>query len=119
MIKLIRIEPSNNKNKKWSAFFNINDKEKKVDFGYKSKKDTKNDYTLHNDKQRRKNYLIRHKKDLNTNQPYRAGYLSIFILWNDKSLEKSINIYKSLLNKYNKGDKNVFKKYYEKLLNDF
>lgn len=47
----------------------------------------------HKDKEKRKNYIARHKKDLKTNDPQRAGYLSMFLLWNMETLNASIKDY--------------------------
>ena len=53
------------------------------------------DYTIHKDKDRRKNYRKRHKKDLKTNDPMRAGYLSYYILWGDDTdFNKNVENYK-------------------------
>ena len=117
MIELIKIVKSKLPTKKWTAHFKIDGKPKIVNFGYNSTTDKKNDFTLHNNEDRKRLYLLRHKKDLNTNQPYMAGYLSIFILWNLKSRQESIEKYKELLNEYNKtNDINVFKNYYNSML---
>ena len=76
-----------------------NGKEKKVHFGFKNPKDLKNDYTLNKDKERRARYRIRHKSDLDTKDPTRAGYLSYYILWGDStSLKKNISDYKKRFN---------------------
>ena len=49
------------------------------------------DYTQHHDKERRGRYRIRHKKDLATHDPKRAGFLSMEILWgNSTSLNKNV-----------------------------
>ena len=45
----------------------------------------------HQDKELKKNYLKRHLKDLKTNDYKRAGYLSIFLLWNKETLKESVN----------------------------
>jgi len=50
-------------------------------------------YIDHKDKEKRKNYIARHQKDLNTDDPQRAGYLSMFLLWNKTSLSASIKDY--------------------------
>jgi len=42
----------------------------------------------HQDKELKKNYLKRHLKDLETNDYKRAGYLSLFLLWNKPTLKK-------------------------------
>ena len=96
MVKLLKIVKSDKPLKKWTAIFKLdNDKEKKVDFGYYNKNDLKNDYTLHKDKERRERYRKRHEKDLKTNDPMRAGYLSYYILWGDStSMKKNIASYK-------------------------
>lgn len=53
------------------------------------------DYTKTKDKEQRKRYRQRHKKDLLTKDPTRAGYLSWYILWGDStSLRKNITDYK-------------------------
>ena len=57
------------------------------------------DYTITKDKEQRKRYRIRHKKDLNTNDPTRAGYLSMYILWgNSTSRKENIQTYKKRFN---------------------
>ena len=42
----------------------------------------------------RDSYRRRHKKDLETKDPMRAGYLSYYLLWNKKTLASSIKDYK-------------------------
>jgi len=57
------------------------------------------DYTLTKDKEQRKRYRERHKKDLDTNDPTRAGYLSYYILWGDStSRSENIKDYKKRFN---------------------
>ena len=99
-MKLLKIIKSDKPLKKWTAIFkNTDGKEKKVHFGYYNKNDLKNDYTLHKDKERRARYRIRHAKDLKTNDPTRAGYLSYYLLWGDStSLKKNIQDYKKRFN---------------------
>ena len=96
MVKLIKVVKSEKKKKKWKAIFKLdNEKEKTTHFGFNNPKDLKNDYTLHFDKERRERYRKRHEKDLKTNDPTRAGYLSFFLLWGDStSLKKNISTYK-------------------------
>ena len=43
------------------------------------------DYTLTHSKEQRDRYRTRHKKDLETNDPKRAGFLSYYILWGDST----------------------------------
>jgi hypothetical protein len=53
------------------------------------------DYTLTGDKDARLRYQIRHKKDLRTRDPKRAGYLSYYLLWGDStSLAENLAAYK-------------------------
>ena len=63
------------------------------------------DFTIHKDKERRERYISRHKKDLKTGDPMRAGYLSMYILWNKPSLKSSLADYKRRLNAYNRTGK--------------
>lgn len=91
IMKLLRIEPAQNPKKKWRAVFQSDTKEKHTEFG-----DSKSeDYTQHRDKERRDRYRKRHEKDLKTNDPTRAGYLSYYILWGDStSMKKNIQDFK-------------------------
>ena len=90
-MKLV-ISKSPNKDKKLVAKFFKEDKLiKTTHFGAKGM----SDYTLHKDKKRRALYRARHKKDLNTKDPMRAGYLSYYILWgNSSNLKTAIKDYK-------------------------
>ena len=89
------IKKSNAKNKKWTAIF-YDEKGKKVkttNFG-----DSRyEDYTQHKDKERRSKYRLRHKKDLDTGDYMKAGYLSYYILWGEsEALKTNINKYKKM-----------------------
>ena len=99
-MKLLKIIRSDKPLKKWTAIFlKDNGKEKKTHFGFDNVKDKLNDYTLHKSKERRERYRIRHKKDLKTNDPTRAGYLSYYLLWGDStSLRTNIKSYKKRFN---------------------
>jgi hypothetical protein len=96
MYKLVNIVKSPNEKKKWRANFydKENDKKKHTDFGASGMKD----FTITNDIDRRELYRQRHKKDLLTNDPTRAGYLSYWILWNKPTISASIQDYKSRFN---------------------
>jgi hypothetical protein len=53
------------------------------------------DFTIHKDKDRRERYRKRHKKDLDTKDFTRSGYLSFFVLWGDSSdFETAVKDYK-------------------------
>lgn len=57
------------------------------------------DYTITKDKEQRARYRSRHKKDLQTKDPTRAGHLSMFILWGESTSRKeNIKNYKKRFN---------------------
>ena len=102
-MKLEKVIKSDAKNKKFMAIFcmcngksNCCDKEKKkVHFGSKGM----DDYNITKDKEQRDRYRTRHKKDLETKDPTRAGYLSYYLLWGDStSLQENITDYKKRFN---------------------
>lgn len=91
MTKSVVIKKSTKPDKKLMAVFDIDGKKKTTHFGSKGM----DDYTKTKDKEQRKRYRQRHAKDLNTNDPTRAGFLSYYILWGDStSLDKNISDYK-------------------------
>jgi len=86
-LKLIKIVKSPNKKKKYRAYFNNG---KHTDFGavgYLS-------YINHKDDERKGRYILRHMKNENWKDPTKAGTLSLYILWNKKTLKASIADYK-------------------------
>ena len=105
-IKLISIKPLKTGNKKYEAKFEITNKNGKI-----TKRSTKfgakgmSDFTKHKDIDRRDRYISRHKKDLRTKDPTRAGFLSMYILWNKKTFKASLADYKRRLNIYNRTGK--------------
>ena len=89
-MKLVSVLKSQRKGKKWVAtFLDENDKYKHTHFG----REGMNDFTLTGDIDARNRYWTRHHKDLLTNDPTRAGYLSLYLLWNKPTLEASIKYY--------------------------
>ena len=90
------ISNSSKKDKKLMAeFFDGDKKVKTTHFGAKGM----DDYTLTGDKKARERYRTRHKKDLDTKDPTRAGFLSYYILWGDStSRDKNIKDYKKRFN---------------------
>ena len=78
MPRIIRLVEARDGKHKWIAEF---DSGKKTRFG----SEPYEDYTQHKDKERRELYRLRHKKDLETGDPTRAGYLSYYILWGDST----------------------------------
>ena len=95
-MKLLKVTASKDKNKRYSAHFIKKDdgKIKVVSFGSPDH----DNFTIHKDEKRKRAYLARHKKDLRTNDPTRAGYLSYFLLWNKPTLRQSIRDFKQKFN---------------------
>lgn len=82
MTKLLRVIRSPKEGKKWRAVFQSESgREKNVDFGAAGMQD----YTQHHDKERRERYRTRHRKDLQTKDPTRAGFLSYYVLWGEST----------------------------------
>ena len=93
----VTITDSTNPKKKLMAIFTNDDgkKIKTTHFG----QDGADDYTITNDKEQRTRYRNRHKKDLDTNDYKKAGYLSYHILWGSStSLQENIKKYKKRFN---------------------
>ena len=87
-MKLLSIKSSTRTAKKWVAEFDDGTKTHFGAVGY-------GDYTITGDKDKRSAYRSRHRKDLDTNDPTRAGYLSYYILWGDQQdMKKNIADYK-------------------------
>lgn len=82
----VDITPSPKKHKKYRAYFSNG---VVVDFGSASYED----YTTHNDEDRKHRYMKRHKRDLQTFDVFKPGYLSWFILWTFPSLDRGIEYY--------------------------
>ena len=100
-IKLVSIKRSTKKGKKLMATFETNGRTKIIHFGASGM----SDLTKHHDITRKNRYIFRHHKDLGTGNPVRAGYLSMFILWNKSSLQASISDYRRRLGVYNRTGK--------------
>ena len=83
---LVKISKAKDGKHKWTAIFE--EPTRTVHFGAKGY----TDYTLGATEEQKANYLTRHAKDL-LGDPTSAGYLSYYILWNKRSLTKSIKDY--------------------------
>ena len=91
-MKLLRIVRSTNPNKKWDAIF---DDGTRTPFGARGM----DDFTITHDKEQRDRYRARHAKDLTTNDPTAAGYLSYYLLWGDSTnLNVNIRAFKKRFN---------------------
>jgi len=95
-LKLLSVKPSNDGKHKYTATFaQKSGRMKQVRFGAKGM----DDYTRTKNKEQRERYRKRHRKDLNTSDPTRAGYLSYYILWGDSSsIQDNIRSYKRRFN---------------------
>jgi hypothetical protein len=78
-----KLEQANDGKHKWIAHFKDGRITRFGASGYQ-------DYTQHHDKSRREAYRKRHHKDLDIDDPYRAGYLSWYILWNFPTIQASV-----------------------------
>ena len=87
----VEIRPSTSKGKKMMAVFHEGGKRvRTVHFGAAGM----SDFTKHGDEQRKQNYLSRHRANEDWTDPYSAGALSRYILWNKTTLSASIADYK-------------------------
>lgn len=100
MLHLINITQSPNPLSKWRAtFITTENKEQEIvtdfgSFGFE-------DYTIHHNIKRANWYRWRHWRDLRTKDPTRAGYLSMFLLWNKKNGNTALRDYQKRLNIFN------------------
>jgi hypothetical protein len=98
-MKLISITKSKKPDKKFDAIFEDNGRTKTTSFGAIQNGKPMDDYTITHDKEQRDRYRARHAKDLKTNDPTRAGFLSYYCLWGSSiSLHKNIATYKNVFN---------------------
>lgn len=95
-MKLLHIKPSDKSDKKYAATFQTDTgRTKTTHFGAAGM----DDYTIKKDAAQRDRYRTRHAKDLTTNDPTKAGFLSYYILWGDStSLQSNISSYKRKFN---------------------
>jgi len=92
----LTIKPSSQADKKLMAIFTEDGKKRlTTHFGQRGA----DDYTITKDKTQRDKYRARHRKDLDTRDPTRAGHLAWYILWGDStSRQKNIQDYKKRFN---------------------
>jgi hypothetical protein len=90
------IKKSTRKEKKLMAVFTNckSFKSKTTHFGQAGAED----FRIHRDVQRKQRYISRHKKNENWDDPFSAGSLSRFLLWNKPTLLASIIDYKRRFN---------------------
>lgn len=91
-LKLLKINKSPIKTKKYRAYFNDGSH---TDFGAKGYQNYGGvGKERHLDEERKKRYIERHKRNENWKNPKSAGSLSRYVLWNKKTLKASIADYK-------------------------
>jgi hypothetical protein len=83
MVKIVKLEPARDGKKKWKAIFADGRSTKFGQLGA-------NDFTITGDEAARSRYRKRHERDLETNDPTRAGYLSYWVLWNKPTIAESV-----------------------------
>jgi type III secretory pathway component EscR len=90
-IEYVKFQTSRRKDKKLMALFYDENKKKMktTHFGQKGY----SDFLKHNDEERKQRYINRHKKNENWNDFTSPGCLSLYILWNKKTLNNSITDY--------------------------
>jgi hypothetical protein len=89
-MKLLRLVEAKNPAKKWRAEFSDGSH---TEFGSAGM----DDYTITKDKAQRDRYRSRHAKDLLTEDPTRAGFLSRYILWGDSTdIGRNLATYKRM-----------------------
>lgn len=91
-MKLVSVKAASDGKHKYTAqFLQDNGRTKTTHFGAKGM----DDYTITHDKEQRERYKQRHKKDLTTKDPTRAGFLSYYLLWGEStSLSENIRAFK-------------------------
>ncbi len=95
MVSMVIKKSTNPKKKLMAVFTKDNGRTKTTHFGAKGM----DDYTITKDKEQRTRYRTRHRKDLNTKDYTRAGFLSYYILWgNSTSRKENISAYKRKFN---------------------
>ena len=97
MVKLV-VSKSDRKEKRFKAVFTYEDgKTRTTHFGLKNPKG--GTYIDHQDKDIRRRYRARHRQDLKTKDYTRAGFLSYYILWGNKTnLKDAVESYKKRFN---------------------
>ena len=95
-MKLQSVVKANDGTHKWKATFIREDGRTRTTYFGAAGMD---DYTITKDKEQRDRYRDRHRKDLITNDPTKAGFLSYYILWGDStSFQKNLASYKKRFN---------------------
>jgi hypothetical protein len=97
-MKIVEAQPKTGK--RFTAIFRLHKGGKVIKITHFGQRNPKQGtYIDHGDKKKRDAYRARHKKDLDTKDFKRAGFLSYWLLWgNSTSLNKNIEDYKKKFN---------------------
>jgi hypothetical protein len=97
-MKIVEAQPKTGK--RFTAIFRLHKGGKVIKITHFGQRNPKQGtYIDHGDKKKRDAYRARHKKDLDTKDFKRAGFLSYWLLWGDhKTLNKNIEDYKQKFN---------------------
>jgi len=93
-MKLISIVKSPRPEKKWRATFEHEGDTGTTTFHTDFGATGYLDQTQSKDAYRAMLYRARHKKDLETNNPSKAGYLSYYVLWSGPNFDENVRKYK-------------------------
>lgn len=93
-MKLIKIIPSTTKDKKLTAIFLSDSGTTIIHFGSKGSQT----FLDHLDEVKKENYIKRHQVREDWTNPYKAGTLARYILWNKPTIKASIADYKKRFN---------------------
>ena len=97
-INLVVKEAQAKTGKRFTAIFRIHKGGKVIKITHFGQRGGKT-YIDEKDKKKRKNYRARHKRDLDTKDFKRAGYLAYYLLWGENtSLKENIEDYKKKFN---------------------
>ena len=97
-MKLLSIVKSPRSGKKWRALFEHTSEDatkRKTHFHTDFGASGYTDYTMGASAERARLYRQRHEKDLKTNNPTKAGYLSYYLLWMSPNFQENLRHYKN------------------------
>jgi hypothetical protein len=96
MVRLVKLVPSENPEKKYDATIEREGREKTISFGQKNAKD----FTTTGDNERKQRYIGRHKarEDWTKSGVDTAGFWSRWINWNRPSVAESLRDVKARFN---------------------
>ena len=94
-MRLLSVTKSPLAGKKWRATFEHTGTMGKTQFHTDFGASGYIDYTMGASPEKARLYKMRHKKDLETKNPTKAGYLSYYLLWSSPNFEANVRAYKN------------------------